>query len=195
MNPREVHISDLKFLDQIYSTSSPRNKDEITTKTLAMTLSLGGTCEHEIHKGRRAALTPFFSKPAVTKMEPFVVGKVNQLCQLFEKAQSQGVPVNLRDVYFAFSQDIVKHYGFGYDENLLGDTQRAATARKNLDAFMLQSHFNVHFGWMNFPLAILPQNAIKAIAPGLDEFIQFQKVCGCYNISQNGPRCKQNSHT
>ncbi len=110
-------------------------------------------------------------------MEPFVVQKVDQLCQLLEQAKGRGLPVNLRDAYFAFSQDIVKQYGFGYDENLLGDAERAAAARENLDAFMLKSHFNVHFGWMNFPLAILPQNVIKIIAPGLDEFMQFGKVC------------------
>ena len=94
--------------------------------------------------------------------------------------------MNLRDAYFAFSQDVVKHYGFGYDENLLGDTQRAAAARENLDAFMLKTHFNVHFGWMNLPMAVLPQKAIKSIAPGLDEFLQFQKVrfhLDSFNIS------------
>ncbi|KAL9640587.1 MAG: hypothetical protein Q9164_000194 [Protoblastenia rupestris] len=176
INPREVHISDLSFLDQIYSTSSPRNKDEYATSTLDMKLSLGGTCQHETHKGRRAALTPFLSKMGVAKLEPFVVEKVGQFCRLLEDCKTQGVAVNLSDAYFAFSQDIVKQYGFGYDENLLGDTKRAAAARKNLNAFMLKTHFNVHFGWMNLPLVLLPQKAIKAFIPGLDEFMQFQKV-------------------
>ena len=177
INPREVHVSDLSFLDQIYSTSHPRNKDEYATSTLDMKLSLGGACQHEIHKGRRAALTPFFSKPGVGKLEPFVVEKVKQLCKRLDDCKSQGVPVNLSDTHFAFSQDVVKQYGFGYDEDLLGDPQQAAAARANLNAFMFNTHFNVHFGWMNLPMLMLPQKAIKAIAPGLDEFMQFQKVC------------------
>ncbi len=176
INPREVHVSDLSFLDQIYSTTQPRNKDEYATSTLDMKLSLGGTCEHEIHKGRRAALTPFFSKPGVAKLESFVAEKVKQLCKRFEDSKNQGVPINLSDTYFAFSQDVVKQYGFAYDEDLLGDPQRAAAARENLNAFMFQTHFNVHFGWMNLPILMLPQKAIKAIAPGLDEFIEFKKV-------------------
>ena len=53
INPREVHISDLDFLDEIYSTSRPRNKDEIATSTLDLKISLGGTCQHAIHKGEQ----------------------------------------------------------------------------------------------------------------------------------------------
>ena len=141
-----------------------------------MKLSLVGTCRHEIHKGRRAALTPFFSKPIVAKLEPFVVKKVKQLCKRLEECKMQGAPVNLSDAYFAFSQDVIKQYGFGYNENLLGDPTQAAAARNNLNAFMLNTHFNVHFGWMNLPMLMLPQKAIKTLAPGLDEFMQFKKA-------------------
>jgi hypothetical protein len=71
---------------------------------------------------------------------------------------------------------VVKQYGFGYNEDLLEDPHRAAAARENLNAFMLNTHFNVSFGWMNLPMHLLPQKTIKAIAPSLDEFMQFKKA-------------------
>ena len=189
INPREVHISDLSFLDEIYSTLRPRNKDEQAVSGLDVGLSLGGTCPHELHKRRREALTPFFSKKGVLKLESFVSSKVKQLCQQFEDCRQRGVPVNLGDAYFAFSQDIVKQYGFGHDEDLLGDLDRAATAHGNLNSFMMNTHITMHFGWTIIPLLVLPQKAIKVLAPAVDDFMQFQKVrpalsstCNFYRI-------------
>jgi len=158
-----------------------------------MKLSIGGTCGHEIHKARRAALTPFFSKPGVSKMESFVATKVEQLCKTLEEYRNRGEPISLSDMYFALSQDVVKQYGFGYNEDLLGDSQRAAVARENLNAFMFNTHFNVYFGWMNLPMLLLPQKTIKAIAPGLDEFMQFKKVCSRFAVPKEipGERNKQ----
>ncbi|MCJ1252144.1 hypothetical protein MMC30_009382 [Trapelia coarctata] len=87
INPREVHISDFNFLDQIYSFSRPRNKAEYVTSALDMRLSIGSKCGYETHKIRRTALTPFFSTPGVSKLESFVATKIEQLCKQLEESR------------------------------------------------------------------------------------------------------------
>ena len=123
------------------------------------------------------------------KLESFVLAKVKQLCEQFEECKRRKVPVNLSDAYLAFSQDLVKQYGFGHDQDLVGDWKRAAIAHENLNSFMMDTHDTMYFGWTFIPLLILPQRVIKALAPPLDEFMQFQEVCCC-----PPPACATKNH-
>jgi cytochrome P450 len=68
---------------------------------------IGGTVRHDVHKMRREALSPFFSKRNVLHLEPMIAKKVEQLCRLIGKYAAEGMPVNLSDVFFAFSNEYV----------------------------------------------------------------------------------------
>jgi hypothetical protein len=60
---------------------------------------------HDVHKGRRDALSPFFSKRNVFYLEPLVIQKVEQLNQLIRNHAVDKMPVNLSDVFFAFCNE------------------------------------------------------------------------------------------
>lgn len=70
-------------------------------------MSMGGTIKHDLHRKRREALDPFFSKKSVTGLESMIRHKVNQLCELMEDYSKQEIVVNLLDVYFAFANEYV----------------------------------------------------------------------------------------
>lgn len=106
ITPDELHINDMGFLDTIYApSSSRRDKYEYQLRTLRVQSSVGASPPHDVHKKRREALLPFFSKKNVLHLEPLVVQKVNQLCQLVSKHVADETPINLSDVFFALSNE------------------------------------------------------------------------------------------
>lgn len=106
VTPDEIHISDVGFLDTIYApSSSPRDKYEYQLRSLRVPGGVGTTPNLDVHRRRREALSPFFSKRNVIFLEPTITEKVQQLCQLLSKHASEQTPVNLSDVFFAFSNE------------------------------------------------------------------------------------------
>ena len=68
-------------------------------------MSVGATLRHDLHRKRREALNPFFSKKSVTSLEPIISQKVQQLQHRLEDHAKQQTPINLSDVYFAFAME------------------------------------------------------------------------------------------
>lgn len=106
VTPWEIHVNDIKFLDEIYAPSfRRREKYEFQTRALKLSMSVGGTINHDLHRKRREALNPFFSRRSVTTMESMVAQKVQQLHQRLEVHMKQQTSINLSDVYFAFAME------------------------------------------------------------------------------------------
>lgn len=68
------------------------------------------TLEHDLHKKRREALAPFFSKRNVVLLEPLIRDKVQQLVHLIAKHATENKPVNLSNAFFAFSNELRSPY-------------------------------------------------------------------------------------
>ena len=100
--PNEVHVKDLGFLDTIYAPATRRREKEVP-KNLEIALSVAGTANHELHKQRRDALNPFFSKRSVVNLGPMITEKIGQLCAHLDKAIETQKPINLSDLYYAFA--------------------------------------------------------------------------------------------
>ena len=64
------------------------------------------TESHELHRIRRGALAPAFSKASVTQLEPTVQAIIGKLISRLTKLQGSGTPVNLIDAYSALTNDV-----------------------------------------------------------------------------------------
>jgi len=68
-------------------------------------MSVGGSINHELHRKRREALNPFFSKRSVMALGPMISQKVDLLRACFDQHAKHGTPINLSDIYFAFANE------------------------------------------------------------------------------------------
>ena len=108
ISPREVHISDVSFLDEIYASGSRRrDKDPAELKTLPVPLSTGGTGQHDLHRKRREALNPYFTRKSVVAFEPAIAGKVRQLDDILDRYCQRRQVLNLSDVLYGFATEFV----------------------------------------------------------------------------------------
>ena len=108
VSPWEVHVQDVEFLDDIYAPSyRRREKYAFQTETLKVPMSVGGSMNHELHRKRREALNPFFSKRSVVALGFMISSKVDLLRASLERHVNDGTPVNLSDIYYAFAHEEV----------------------------------------------------------------------------------------
>ncbi|QSZ35699.1 hypothetical protein DSL72_006821 [Monilinia vaccinii-corymbosi] len=166
ITPDELHIQDVGFLDTVYASSaSPRHKYEYQMRTLRIPGSVATSIPHELHKKRRAALSPFFSKRNVLHLEPLINKKVEQLCEMIGKHTDDQTPVNLSDLFFAFSNDVVSNFLFAHQVDVLSDEAQAATLRHNSSELLMGININKHFPWIPDFLESLPLSISKPIMP------------------------------
>jgi cytochrome P450 len=65
----------------------------------------GATVGHELHRKRREALNPFFSKKAITSFESVITERVQRLRQVVQEHDASKIPLNLSDLYFALAKE------------------------------------------------------------------------------------------
>jgi cytochrome P450 len=120
INPEELHINDPSFYDQIYVGPSRRTtKWHWSAKMFGTTNAAVGTIDHELHRLRRSALNPFFSKQAVTRLEPVIKANVDHLYRRLREFAGTGKPVNLSDAFTCLSADVIGAYAFGKEYGFL----------------------------------------------------------------------------
>lgn len=106
INPGGLHVNDSSFWDVMYTHSSDRNRrDKWSWETwgLAIPASMLGTPLHAVHKIRRNAVNPFFSKQNVRKLEPGIEERVDALMQRLKTCGDKQEVVQMEHVYAAFT--------------------------------------------------------------------------------------------
>ncbi|MCJ1349017.1 hypothetical protein MMC31_007252 [Peltigera leucophlebia] len=132
INPRELHIKDPYYYDEIYAPSSrKRDKDPKSVGIFGFPSSMVATVGHEHHRFRRGLLSSFFSKRSVLELLPVIHEKKSKLMQRFEKAYQDDSVLELGDAFAAFTSDLISQYswgvssGFSDDENFNNSFRQA----------------------------------------------------------------------
>jgi cytochrome P450 len=120
INPHELHVSDPAFYDSVYVGPSRRTeKWDYSARMFGTELAAVGTTGHELHRLRRSALNAFFSKRSIGKLEPTIQHLVEQACRQLKHGSSNGRVLNLRNLFAAFSADVIGEVAFGSGYGLL----------------------------------------------------------------------------
>ncbi|KAK5730515.1 hypothetical protein LTR15_000452 [Elasticomyces elasticus] len=171
--PDEVHFSDLDMLDTIYAT---RDRNSYSAGGLMVDQSVGFTEDYAHHKLRRDALNPYFSMKAVADLEPELRVKADLLATILGQHQRSQQPLNLSDVLFAYSNDILRSFCFCADNGLLNDPTEARRQREDLAELLrgvpLQSHFKGPMRLLGGILTFIKGEA--ALPPALRELLAFR---------------------
>ena len=73
INPYEIHIRDPDYYETTYSTSMQGiDKPSYTSHQFGVPGATFSTIEHELHRQRKTALNPFFSKRRILGQAPSV---------------------------------------------------------------------------------------------------------------------------
>jgi hypothetical protein len=111
ISPWEIHVSDPDFYEVIYASSASghkRDKYDWFTKSFGLDNSVFGTPGHDLHRLRRSALAPYFSKASVRRLQPLVQDRVNKLLERLEGFRDNGEVLMASWAYSAFTNGKLK---------------------------------------------------------------------------------------
>lgn len=122
INPRELHIKDPYYDNEIYASSSrKREKDPNFVVSFGAPSSMVATVGHDHHRFRRGLLNSFFSKRSVIELLPILHEKESKLMQCFEKAHQEDNVLELGNAFAAFTADLISQYSWGVSSGFLDD--------------------------------------------------------------------------
>lgn len=122
IGPNELSFTEPDFAERLYgSIGERRDRDERSARVSGLSLSLIATVPHDLHRIRREAMSGFFSKKAITKLEGLIWDKIDLFTKKLKHAQKQGKVLQSLDVYGAITTDIISEYAYGESFEYLDD--------------------------------------------------------------------------
>lgn len=134
INPRELHISDPAFYNEIYAGNPKKVDGDLPfTRSTGVSKSMFAAVDHNLHQVRRNILANFFSKRSIIGIQPLIQDKIERLVVKLDEASRTGTVVNLTTLSAAFTADTISHYSYGVSlgcldgksENILTDATQA----------------------------------------------------------------------
>ncbi|KAL8949991.1 MAG: hypothetical protein Q9222_003934 [Ikaeria aurantiellina] len=158
-----------QYYDELYVGHSTRRtlKYKWLIRGFGPTISAFSTPGHELHRLRRSAIAPFFSKTMVQQMEPLVQAMVDKLLARIETFRGTGGVINLIDMYPCLTSDVICQYAFASPYGYLDEPEFAPLWHKaNMDAGEV-AHFFKQFQWLETLMRKLPTAVVARISPSL----------------------------
>ena len=176
INPYELHINDPEYYDEVFAGPTK------TTEKWAWSAKMFGdggsgfsTVAHDLHRRRRAALAPAFSKRAVNRLEPLIQHAVNVLLDRLRGFQKRGEPVHMGYAWSALTADVITEYSFGKSFGLLSDPDFATSWYDMLMAPSELTHLIKQFGWLFPLLESMPHWFVAMTNPPIMQLIRIQQ--------------------
>ena len=124
------------------------------------------------------ALSPFFSKQAVQRLEPMIQSKIDLLCRRLREFAQRGQVLVVENAMVALTTDIISEYSFGYSYNALEQEDLAASWNGSFREAMASS---VLFRYPYFHLlgrfmTRLPLRVVKIVSPSLVPVVTIMNV-------------------
>lgn len=134
------------------------------------------TIDHDLHRQRRSAIAPFFSKAAVQRLEPSIKSVVEKLVLRLKGLQGSGTFINLEDFFTALTADVVFQYCFARSANLMEQPGFASDWHQIIKQTSINYHTMKHFPMVEYLMRVMPVWLIKIINPRAITFLKMEKV-------------------
>ncbi|KAJ5672267.1 benzoate 4-monooxygenase cytochrome P450 [Penicillium longicatenatum] len=176
INPDEVHIDDPDFFDQVFNQTNGRAE-----KTLRVAEVFGpypatiGTQSHSLHRLRRSALNPFFSKKSVADLVPVMWRPIEILRERLHHAAETGEVLNMKYFYAAVTLDIINAYCFAHEPSNVRQPDFGRKGFDDVDSFLKVSLLNIHIPWVMRLTYSLPDGINKILAPAMADILDFRQ--------------------
>ncbi|KAB8218345.1 cytochrome P450 [Aspergillus novoparasiticus] len=176
INPKEVHIIDPTFYNEIYASGTrKRDKYEGFVRSLAADESTVSTVGSEQHRFRRGILQNFFSKRSVMEFSSAIGERVEKLMRRLEEFEKTQTPVALDEVFSALTSDMITYICYGKDWKFLDQEDFNCDIHQAGVDFANYIHINRFFPWIFMTLRALSPRMLALFIPGRAATFKFQE--------------------
>ncbi|KAG4418059.1 hypothetical protein IFR04_008796 [Cadophora malorum] len=175
INPYELHVSSPEFYEKLYAgPGKRRHRWDWMTVQFDVPQSMFGTNDHDLHRIRRAAVHPFFSKGAVRKLQPIIEERVEALMGRFRGFQASGEPVPLNYAFSAYTNDIAQEYAFARSDHRIDQDDFEPTFHDASVAGSTGGALIKQYPWILPLMKVLPDSFMTWLDPNMKSFFDLQ---------------------
>ncbi|KAL9074394.1 MAG: hypothetical protein Q9157_004421 [Trypethelium eluteriae] len=168
INPSEVQVNDITWYSTLFTSSGKarREKHYPQARGSDTPFSTFATVSHELHRKRRNALNPFFSKRSVTELQPIIKQEIEKLCGQLSKCAENDEIIKIDAAFIALTMDVISGYSYGKAFGCLDEPQRSWIHwHKVMDDLFEFFQVSKPLPWLGNVLQALPEWATDRIAP------------------------------
>lgn len=177
ISPYELHVNDPEFYDTVYAgAGKKRDKYSWFVRLFGMADGALATVDHDLHRVRRAAINPFFSKTNVRKLEGIIQDKSARVLDCMTALEDTGKPLKLTSLYGAFTSDVIVGYAFGESHDYLGKEDLNADFFQMMGSIHHIGHAAKQFSFLLPILLSIPDWITSRLDPGMAAFAAMQNV-------------------
>lgn len=179
INPSELHIDDPEYYDVLYPTSKLYDKPARWEHRFGIPGSTFSTPRTEVHKFRRAAISPFFAKAKIREQTGQIQDLMDKISyRLSTEYANTDKILNIQDVWKCFAADNIMDLVFGHPLDLYKSSEFRSPFTVAITRVTQWSHVLLYFDWVWMILDRMPYWLAIKLAPPLKPVIEYREV-GC----------------
>ena len=167
----------ISYYDELYVNSRRTIKYHWALRGFGIGTSTFGTDSHEIHRNRRAAVAPYFSKASVYQLEPIIQSIVDKLESRLTAIKGTGTVLNLIDVFTSLTADVIVQYTFAKPYGFMDSPDFDPHWYKVVMDVCEMSLIFKQFGWMESMMRKIPPWVVEKMNPQLSALTRLETVC------------------
>lgn len=144
--------------------------------------SVLSTAPDELHRIRRNALNPFFSRKRIIDLQVIIRQKLNQLIAKVRAYRKSGAPLTINRGYMALAEDVIMQYCFAHDYNSLDAPDDKPILHDPFRAVSISGNMSLQFPLMPKILNCLPQAWLVKLEPLYALVFKMQRVSDPENL-------------
>ena len=142
-------------------------------------VSTASTISHDLHRNRRAAFNPYFSKANIRRLEPVITETLDNLLQRLDASAKSGRVMALSTAYKALASDVITAYCFGESTGFLMREDYNSPLFEAVIKFFTLAWWMTHIAWLGPLVNSVPIKVQIMLLPGLESIFRMQRVSIC----------------
>ncbi|DAA74422.1 TPA_exp: putative Cytochrome P450 pisatin demethylase [Trichophyton benhamiae CBS 112371] len=175
ITPDEIHLSNPENYDKIYHVGTPYNKSAPFYDAFGVDKATFTTADNNVHRMKRAAFNPFFSRKRVLELEGIVQSKAKTLVRRISTALKTCGGIDLHHGFRAISIDVISDYAFDNCYNFLEKEDFGAPFFDMIRGFGPMFWFFQQFPVLRPILLGVPPWVAHLTSPSLTRMLQFHQ--------------------
>ncbi|KAJ0418717.1 cytochrome P450, partial [Aspergillus carlsbadensis] len=176
--PDELHLLDADLWETVFTKAGRVDKYDWMSNRFGNDTSVLTTAADSVHRIRRGALNPLFSRQRVLGLQDVIRKKLGIFINRLENAKTVQAPVQIDRGYGAFSEDIIMQHCFGHDYDSLNKPGWTPILHDSFVGVSKMASTALHFPLLPKVMDALPEAWMKKLNPLYGLIFRMQKDFG-----------------
>ncbi|CAG8959842.1 hypothetical protein HYFRA_00001751 [Hymenoscyphus fraxineus] len=176
INPDELHISDSYFYETLYSSTTPHERLKSHETRFGASMALASTADQHLHRKRRTALNPFFSRRKIVEHSIDLQARMNRITERLQN-EFMGVSrvLNLNEMWGCFTTDSIVEYCLETKYDFIETPDFRASFTKSMFELFEPVHYLTQFPIIRIVADLLPESVLCWLQPGMNTVLRFNE--------------------